>query len=692
MLLYNDDSVTIAHARIRAELSGFALLTAVIALAAFLLMAGCGRRTDTTQLEPKECIACHKREGDWEEHQIEAHGKLDCQVCHAITPQHYQYGETEATEGRSPEERFAEELGAPEAGVDWLPRRPVAIRENECRRCHPVVEERSAGHGMHAGIEGITCVACHGGRIHRYEPPAGACSSCHWKTVAVSSGMARVHCTSCHGFERDERDERHSLIPSRNACLACHTRAQPDVGAAVIESFFTDPKHSALDCGACHKPHSGADAKAVHPCRQCHPTESLAGVPPHNWEFHLADCTSCHQPHNFSPEAAVVGGPAYLAVRNGQKPGNGQHKFRVGADGKVNGADCNNCHDFGRYSRSVAAVGHPQCSQCHSQSTFGYFGDRGTCSRCHTLEASVFSSGHQSCQRCHTGHNWGGASQQMCGQCHSGIADLSAAMPLKADCLACHQPHAAGTPAVPENCGSCHGGEVEESSGVAAKQDCTICHATHEWKYLPGSCATCHSTIAASSSAVGDFKADCTNCHQPHTWAAEKDSCAVCHAEVVEQLPPELAEVKSDCSLCHQTHRWKADTATCGVCHGDALEDVERIEQERYDKLREQLAAENRLEELPEKPEAFGKRDCSLCHEAHVWRINPDGFDCTVCHGEMASGLHSVEGHGDCSTCRGEHRWRPTERELCAVCHTDKEEHYTGMDCVDCHWEAGAEE
>ena len=132
-----------------------------------------------------------------------------------------------------------------------------------------------------------------------------------------------------------------------------------------------------------------------------------------------------------------------------------------------------------------------------------------------------------------------------------------------------------------------------------------------------------------SGFALLPLKADCLACHQPHTWTAEADSCAVCHAEVVGQVPPELAEVKSD---------------------------------------------------------------CSLCHEAHIWRINPDGFDCTVCHGEMASGLHSVEGHGDCSTCRGEHRWRPTERELCAVCHTDKEEHYTGMDCVDCHWEAGAEE
>jgi hypothetical protein len=690
MLGYNDSSVTNARKRLRVGLSGFAASIAVIALAVFLIAAGCNRRTDTTQLKPKECIACHTKEGNWEEHQIEAHGKLDCQVCHSITAKHYQYGETEATEGRSPEERFSRRLGKNETGAKWLPERPVAIKENECRRCHPVVMERSVGHGMHAGIEGITCMACHGGRIHKYEPPADACKSCHWKVVAVSSGMAKVHCTSCHGFQRDESDARHTLIPSREACLLCHKRAQPEIGEAVIESFFTDPKHSELGCGSCHKPHSGRDARAEHPCRSCHTTESLVGIPPHNWEFHLADCTACHQPHNFSPEAAVEGEPVYLSLLHGDKPGNGKRKFRAGADGKIDGSDCNSCHAFGGYVQSVAAVGHPQCAQCHSQSTFAYLGDRATCSRCHTLQTAAFSSAHRDCQRCHSGHAWSGASQQICSKCHSAIASLTAAIPEKAACSTCHSPHAAGSPALPESCRGCHGSEVDESAGIAAKRDCSACHPTHEWKYRAGSCATCHQVISASSSEAGAFKSDCTNCHQPHTWAAPDDSCALCHSDVVEQILPELAEVKSDCSMCHETHKWKADMATCGMCHSDALEDVALIERLRYEKLREQLAAEDRLDELPDMPAPFAKRDCSMCHEAHVWRIDTDVFDCTVCHSSVESGLHSVEGHNDCSTCHGGHRWKPAGRDLCAMCHTDKDEHYVGTDCVDCHWEIGA--
>lgn len=55
------------------------------------------------------------------------------------------------------------------------------------------------------------------------------------------------------------------------------------------------------------------------------------------------------------------------------------------------------------------------------------------------------------------------------------------------------------------------------------------------------------------------------------------------------------------------------------------------------------------------------------------------------------SGFALLPLKADCLACHQPHTWT-AEADSCAVCHTDKEEHYTGMDCVDCHWEAGAEE
>jgi hypothetical protein len=152
----------------------------------------------------------------------------------------------------------------------------------------------------------------------------------------------------------------------------------------------------------------------------------------------------------------------------------------------------------------------------------------------------------------------------------------------------------------------------------------------------------------------------------------------MCHGDIGEEFPEGLEEAMRDCSQCHQAHRWEAEIGDCAVCHGEAVADAERIEEERYG-------------EQPGESEELVKRECTLCHVAHEWRIEPGEFDCTICHGKMETGLHNVAGHQECLSCHGEHTWQPRGRELCARCHSDREDHYPDTDCVSCHWSAGKE-
>jgi len=533
--LYNDTLVTETFAIHHWQTLSLAAYMLGFSFALLCALSSCGRDSNEVRIKPRECIACHKREGDWEEHQTAGHANVDCQTCHMIVRDHYRDPDAKSGEGRSPEERLLLKIAGEEGEEHRIARRPILIREAECRQCHATVAERSTGHGLHAGTDEFTCMACHSGRIHRFKPPYDACASCHISVVAESSGMAKVHCTSCHGFHRD-KDGTQSLLPSRDACLSCHLKTQPKVAEEILTKFFSDAKHAAISCGECHTPHGGVDARAESPCARCHPVGSLGGTPPHNWEFHLGDCTVCHQPHNFAPEAATVGGPEYLAMVKHEEAGSQEPKFHLTAEGKVEGGDCNSCHEFGRHTRAVSAVGHPSCASCHSESTFGYLGDRGVCGKCHTMETGAFNSlGHQSCQGCHSGHSWAGAGEGLCDRCHSGVRAKLAKIMEKSSCLTCHGAHDARTPGAPEACDTCHSDVVDEApGGIAAKRECGSCHETHTWEYRAGSCAGCHGDVYEATPEELEFKGECLNCHTQHEWAASIDDCTTCHADAVE--------------------------------------------------------------------------------------------------------------------------------------------------------------
>jgi len=642
--------------------------TALIAVV-FAAAAGCGPAKPKVE-PPQDCRDCHVKMADWVEHETSGHKDAECAQCHVP---HGMMGPEEPEQGA--------EVAKPE----------VVLVEGACESCHQEQLDDNTAHGHHA--KHISCLRCHGQGIHRFKPPAEICRECHMEMVVLAPAMTKNHCTSCHDFVRQPIEQEPERLPSREDCLKCHRSAVEGMAEEAASAFFDDRAHGQMACARCHQPHQSKDPPNRDTCLGCHAVDRFGGTPPHDWGFHLAKCTSCHQPHNFAPEAAVAGEPVYMAAVKGHSPGSQAKKFRLNAEGKVNGSDCASCHNFAKYTASVNTVGHPGCISCHRKSTFGFRGDQSACGKCHTVETGVLNSrGHTSCEQCHTAHAWAGPGESRCDQCHGEVRAMLADISVKSSCLTCHGAHTARLPEVPDLCASCHGDVLAGLfAGADIMRDCRSCHEMHSWEYQPGACGVCHGDKLESTPASLGFKRECTNCHQPHGWSAEGMECTMCHGDIPDQIPAELADYKSDCTMCHQVHTWRPNLDDCTICHSDVVEDAARIEQERYEKLKEQLTAEDKLEELPDGPEPHLKRQCTLCHQPHEWKIDLDAFDCTVCHGEMESGLHYVEGHKDCANCHGGHTWQPRDREICAMCHSDREEHYPGMDCVECHWQTDEE-
>lgn len=642
------------------------LLFAVISAA----IAGCTRSPAPVVEPQQDCRGCHTTLAGWQEHEASGHKDVECVKCHV-------------PHGMIEPEKLKQGVETAEV------KREVELVDKACETCHQERLDDNTAHGYHT--KHIKCLRCHGQGIHRFKPPAEICHDCHIEMVIVSPAMSKNHCTSCHDFAKQPVELQPERLPSREDCLKCHRTSVEGVSVEAASAFFADSAHGEMACARCHHPHDTKAPPNRDTCLGCHAIEQLAEVPPHDWGFHLNRCVSCHQPHNFAPEAAIAGEPEYKAALLGHKPGSQQKKFAVNADGKVDGSNCASCHNFGKYTASVNAVGHPSCISCHSKNTFGFLGDQGVCGKCHTVQTGVLNSrGHKSCEQCHTAHAWAGPRENMCNNCHGGVRAMLADISAKSSCLTCHGAHSSRMPQVPNLCENCHGDVLGELfAGADIMRDCRSCHEMHSWKYQAGACAVCHSDKLASTPASLEFKRECTNCHQPHSWKLSLDEfdCATCHGDIPGQIPEDLRDAMGDCTMCHQVHVWKPNLDDCTVCHADAVEDAARIEQARYEKLKEQLSAEDKLDELPDKPEPHAKRECTMCHQAHEWKIDLDAFDCTVCHGEVDSGLHYVEGHKECANCHGGHTWQPRAREICATCHSDREEHYPGTDCVECHWQ-----
>jgi len=78
---------------------------------------------------------------------------------------------------------------------------------------------------------------------------------------------------------------------------------------------------------------------------------------------------------------------------------------------------------------------------------------------------------------------------------------------------------------------------------------------------------------------------------------------------------------------------------------------------------------------------------CQTCHKPHVGK-NP--VSCLTCHADQSKqGLHAKPAHQTCQACHKPHTWTvPADaavRNICLTCHTDKQDHMSGIPCTACH-------
>ena len=254
----------------------------LVAIAAMLGMAGLlgfQRLRAYVAQDPRFCATCHKQSPDFALWSAGAHSAVACQKCHHATP-----------------EEGVQMLRAFLAGS--APERPGArharIELGACASCH-LSHDRdwqqvgaSRGHRIHAIEQKIACIRCHGGAMHRFEPVAASCRSCHGEHAVSAVGMQQVHCFACHDFLTTGTD----LRPTRRDCLKCHQQE------GLHPARFPEKAPMQFACAGCHRPHAPAGQERVS-CAGCHP--DLAGL--HRKPGHR-DCSRCHRPHAWTSESA----------------------------------------------------------------------------------------------------------------------------------------------------------------------------------------------------------------------------------------------------------------------------------------------------------------------------------------------------------------------------------------------------
>ncbi len=225
-----------------------------------------------TQEDPNFCRSCHIMEQSWDRWATSEHKDVGCHSCHqqsalagARLILDFTFGDFERVE------------------------RHATIPDAACEKCHEsgnpawLQVAATAGHQVHAEKQNIACTKCHSVTLHRFEAPGPICNICHEEKHMEISGMAAMHCTTCHQYLVEE--ER--LLPHRKGCLDCHL--------ALTDEGVTWPVDAPMQypCGDCHKPHQQAEPTVD--CLSCHTMEGMHV----KGEHRSSQCQVCHQPHGW---------------------------------------------------------------------------------------------------------------------------------------------------------------------------------------------------------------------------------------------------------------------------------------------------------------------------------------------------------------------------------------------------------
>jgi len=185
---------------------------------------------------------------------------------------------------------------------------------------------------------------------------------------------------------------------------------------------------------------------------------------------------------------------------------------------------------------------------------------------------------------------------------------------------------------------------------------CRTCHKAPEGHttHAGVGCPQCHRSSAFVTQRVLT-KTDCMSCHHGGTNGR---SCLDCHKAppaplvVQEQIKLSVWPTARTRSLPFDHARHKS--FTCKTCH-QAMPNL--------------------------KPTV----SCGTCHEKH----HQPTARCMTCHRQPPAGAHTLAAHLNCNAA-GCHNEPVTEhmtetRNICLVCHQDRENHEPGKVCAQCH-------
>ncbi|MEP6590780.1 MAG: hypothetical protein ABJC19_06330 [Gemmatimonadota bacterium] len=536
-----------------------------------------------------------------------------------------------------------------------------------------------------------------------------------WNYMQHDNGF----CTGCHIMEKPFG--RFQTGAGKHNDLKCHDCHQQSIFASsrqlvlwVANRPLEIPKHAPVPnsrCESCHQ-QEGPTTKGWEHVHQ------LAGHRVHfdSDSLPLKDlkCVTCHgaEVHRFIPSS-----------RTCQQAGcHVNHGITLGKMAALPEVNCALCHSFradlsplatDSAARLALIPARAQCTTCHQMEAKlpGYKPARdphkGTCGSCHDVHADrTPQDARTSCVKCHVNLE---KSPFHTGPNHQRV---------QAQCLTCHDPHAASVDA--SDCVGCHttvrrhgqfkpplpfdtnsvlrrrvsligipvAPPLEEPPFRRGKGDLppdedpppsaaptprvALLHAVpadsfpHS-RHTSLACLTCHNVSGRGGKLVFEAPRGCDLCHHQQVMRGqvEPSECARCHApeklEVARIVVMTVAVSRHaprprDVTFAHATHR----TLRCADCHAP-----------------------------PDVVPPDSVRSCQGCHIPH----HAEGRDCATCHGAATAepavrALHTRETHGDCDQCHT--RAIVSElvpvRAFCLTCHSPQRSHRPDGECSTCHF------
>jgi len=170
--------------------------------------------------------------------------------------------------------------------------------------------------------------------------------------------------------------------------------------------------------------------------------------------------------------------------------------------------------------------------------------------------------------------------------------------------------------------------------------------------------------------------------HTPHLKRANLD-CTFCHTAMEQHGGTKLEGV----AACNDCHHNRSSGASCSVCHSGGTGTPQGIiahEVGDFDHARHGGAGLSCTTCHTGSTMSATSVDCAACHAVH----HQARSSCLACHRAGTTPQHPTEVHvAGCTGCHGEASgWIDTwTREICGVCHTDRDEHYPDRPCSVCH-------